>query len=364
MFRKLLATTAIAALMTAGALAQDEQQSPESMNKPLFNTAQGAGMDSETGFFEADASQILASDLLGMTVYNGSTDEAESVGEINDVVMGPGGNAEAVVIGVGGFLGIGEKEVAVDFAKISWIDRDGSRWLILDSSKEELEGAPEFDRASFEPEPAEQTAATDDTTDMMAADPAMEEGADTAANEEQSATMDEQSSDMAASEDEPAPGQADTAEAEQPAATEEEASDMAAGEEPASMDAEQTAEATNEEVDPAETAAIDPNSWTPVTNALSAEEVIGTRVYGANDEDIGEIGDVIVTADGNFEAYVVDVGGFLGIGEKPVALGAEELEILQDGDGGFHIRTAFTAEQLEGQPAYDENAYNDEMILR
>src|SRR5690606_5890301 len=123
----------------------------------------------------------------------------------------------------------------------SWVDRDGSRWLILDSSMEELEGAPAFDRTALLPEPAEETAAADDTTDMMAADPAMEE----------------------------------------------EASDMAASDEPAAAETEQTAEATSEEVDPAETAAIDPNSWTPVTNQLSAEELIGTRVYGANDEDIG-----------------------------------------------------------------------------
>ena len=338
MFRKLLATTAIAALMTTGALAQDEQKASESMNKPLFNSEQGAGMDSETGFFEADASQILASDLLGMTVYNGSTDDAESVGEINDVVMGSNGNAEAVVIGVGGFLGIGEKEVAVDFAKISWIDRDGSRWLILDSSKEELDGAPEFDRAAFDPEPAEQTAATDDTTDMMAADPAMEEETDTAATEEEPAVAEEEPSDMAATQ-----------------------------EEPAMQEETDSVEAPSEEIDPAETAAIDPNSWTSVTDQLSAEELIGTRVHGANDEDIGAIGDVIVTTDGKFEAYVVDVGGFLGIGAKPVALGADNLEILKDADGGLHIRTAFTQEQLEGQTAYDENAYQenaDEMILR
>ncbi|MEX0953656.1 MAG: PRC-barrel domain-containing protein [Rhizobiaceae bacterium] len=339
MFRKLLATTAITALMTAGALAQDEQQTADSMNKPLFNSEQGVGMDSETGFFEADATQILASDLMGMTVYNSAADDADAIGEINDVVMGASGSAEAVVIGVGGFLGIGEKEVAVDFAKISWTDRDGSRWLILDSSKEELENAPGFDRTAFLPEPAEETAAADDGgTDMMAADPAMEEDADMAATDDQPAVTEEEPSDMAATEDEPAP-----------------------------TEMEQTTEAAGEEVDPGETAAIDPNSWAPVTDQLSAEELIGTSVYGANDEDIGDIGDVIVTADGKFVAYVVDVGGFLGIGEKPVALGADELEILKDADGALHIRTAFTQEQLEGQSAYDENAYQDnadEMILR
>jgi sporulation protein YlmC with PRC-barrel domain len=321
MFRKLLATTAIAAIMTAGAMAQDQKPATDGSNNPLFSDRQEGMMQSETGFFEANASQILASDLLGMTLYNGPGDDAEAVGDINDVIMGPDGNAEAVVVGVGGFLGIGEKEVAVDFSRISWIDRDNARWLIIDSTKEELEGAPAFDRTAFEPTTEEETVASDNTTDTMATDPAMQEGQETAATEQQ------------------------------PAATE---------------GTNQTAQAENEQVDASETAAIDPNSWTPVTtDQLSADELLGTRVYGANDEDIGEIGDVIVTADGKFEAYVVDVGGFLGMGEKPVALGASELQILKDADGEFHIRTSFTQEQLEAQAAYDAEVYksNPEGII-
>lgn len=57
-----------------------------------------------------------------------------------------------------------------------------------------------------------------------------------------------------------------------------------------------------------------------VANAeLSSEQLIGTRVYGPGLEDVGEISDVLLTQDGQVTAYIVDVGGFLGLGEKPVA---------------------------------------------
>jgi sporulation protein YlmC with PRC-barrel domain len=360
MFRKLLATTAIAALMTAGALAQTEQPATDSMqDKPLFSDEQDSMMESDTGFFEANASQILASDLLGMSVYNGATDEAEMVGDINDVVMGPNGEAEAVVIGVGGFLGIGEKEVAVDFAKISWVDHENGRWLIIDSSKQELEGAPAFDRTAYlegQSAETEQTATADDTTDMMAADPEMEETAE--AEQPAAAETEQEPSDMAAAEDQTAePAMEEetaAAEAEQPAMTEEEQTDMAAAE--------------DEQIDSGETAAISEDGWTPVSGGdLSADDLIGTRVYGADNADLGEIGDVIVTADGQFEAYVIDVGGFLGIGEKPVALDAAELEVLSDAGGNLMIRTGFTQEELEGQSAYSDEGYEenrDEILLR
>jgi hypothetical protein len=56
-----------------------------------------------------------------------------------------------VVIGVGGFLGIGEKNVAIEFPKLSWMEGNGDRWLVTDASKEQLEALPDFDRAPYEP---------------------------------------------------------------------------------------------------------------------------------------------------------------------------------------------------------------------
>ena len=59
-----------------------------------------------------------ASKLVGLSVYN---DKNESVGSINDLLTDKSGNIKAVVIGVGGFLGVGEHLVAVPFDKVKFV---------------------------------------------------------------------------------------------------------------------------------------------------------------------------------------------------------------------------------------------------
>lgn len=70
----------------------------------------------------------------------------------------------------------------------------------------------------------------------------------------------------------------------------------------------------------------------PGSNHMMASELRGTRVYGANDENVGEIDDLVLTTDGEIAAAVVGVGGFLGLGEKNVAIPFSELEIRSSGD--------------------------------
>ena len=90
---------------------------------------------------------------------------------------------------------------------------------------------------------------------------------------------------------------------------------------------------------------------------IRAEELIGTTVYGADDDNIGEISDIVLTEDGKVDADIIDVGGFLGIGEKPVAVGIDKLAFMTDKDGKKYLYTNFTKEQLEAQPAYDKATY-------
>jgi sporulation protein YlmC with PRC-barrel domain len=59
------------------------------------------------------------SKVVGLSVYN---DNSESLGSINDVLMDKNGNIKAVVLGVGGFLGVGEHLVAVPFDKIKFVN--------------------------------------------------------------------------------------------------------------------------------------------------------------------------------------------------------------------------------------------------
>jgi hypothetical protein len=78
----------------------------------------GAG----TGQFmtQQQPGQWLASRLIGTTVVGANN---ESIGDVNDVLMERDGRAAAVVVGVGGFLGIGEKDVAVAFSALEFSSR-------------------------------------------------------------------------------------------------------------------------------------------------------------------------------------------------------------------------------------------------
>jgi sporulation protein YlmC with PRC-barrel domain len=60
-----------------------------------------------------------ASKMAGLSVYN---DNNESIGSINDMLMDKSGDIKAVVIGVGGFLGVGEHLVAVPFEKVKFVN--------------------------------------------------------------------------------------------------------------------------------------------------------------------------------------------------------------------------------------------------
>ena len=92
---------------------------------------------------------------------------------------------------------------------------------------------------------------------------------------------------------------------------------------------------------------------------IRAEEMVGTTVYGADDANVGEIGDVVLTSDGKVDAYIIDVGGFLGVGEKEVAVSGDNLTFMTDKDGNKYLYTNFTKEQLDAQAAYDEATYAD-----
>lgn len=76
-----------------------------------------------------------------------------------------------------------------------------------------------------------------------------------------------------------------------------------------------------------------------------------------DDTKVGEIGDVVLGGDKKVDAVVVDVGGFLGMDEKPVAVGLEKLKFLSDKDGNWYLYTNFTKAQLEAQTAFDKGTY-------
>lgn len=99
------------ALVAAPAWAQT---SPAPAGQPAGGQAGAANIQFIT---ESRPDMWPASQLEGVNVYN---DRNENIGDINDVLIDRQGKVEAVVIGVGGFLGIGDRNVAVPFNALRW----------------------------------------------------------------------------------------------------------------------------------------------------------------------------------------------------------------------------------------------------
>ena len=101
---------AASAMLASAAFAQ----SPSATTDRATTAAPAAASD--TSSFKGN---WRSSKLVGLNVYN---DSNESLGSINDLLTDKNGDIKAVVIGVGGFLGVGEHLVAVAFDKVKFVD--------------------------------------------------------------------------------------------------------------------------------------------------------------------------------------------------------------------------------------------------
>ncbi len=90
----------------------------------------------------------LASDVYKADVYNNAE---EKIGVVTDLIMDSSGNVTTAVVGVGGFLGAGKKEVAVLFKDLKVVTRDNKDWLVLNQTKEQLKAAPAYDKKTNKP---------------------------------------------------------------------------------------------------------------------------------------------------------------------------------------------------------------------
>ena len=95
------------------------------------------------------------SDYYNQSVYDTKDNK---IGDINDLLVEKDGKISAAIIGVGGFLGAGEKNVAIPFAALKLTEKNGKRYLVMDTTKEALNKAPgyTFDRTAKQWVPAKQ----------------------------------------------------------------------------------------------------------------------------------------------------------------------------------------------------------------
>jgi hypothetical protein len=112
---------------------------------PLAQQINIPSVGREAYFAKAPRDAISVRVYINRDVYN---DADEKIGVINDLVVGTDAKIAAAILGVGGFLGIGEKEVAVPFSSIQ-IKQRGNDWhLVTDATKNALKEAPAYEDTS------------------------------------------------------------------------------------------------------------------------------------------------------------------------------------------------------------------------
>ncbi len=255
---------------------------------------------------EMDPVAIAASDFIGKRVYAveaavdageyaGVQDGWNDIGEINDVILTRDGKVDAVLVDIGGFLGMGERQVALGMESVRFVSDSATAedlndyFLVINADRTLLEGAPDYMRTGAMPADATD-AATADTTAPAA---------DTTAGTDAEVAVTEPATTV------PAP--AGTKMVEGYAVIE------AAG--------------------------------------LTSDQLMGVRVFGPNDEDVGEISEIVLDANGAPAQVIVDVGGFLGMGEKPVAIDVTSLQIMKATDGeALRAYVQMTQDELETLP--------------
>ncbi|MEI4261775.1 PRC-barrel domain-containing protein [Roseovarius sp. D0-M9] len=170
--KKLMMTAAASALIAGGAIAQDTTTGTGT------DTGMAADAPAMTPAFTS-IDEMTVGDLVGMSVYEPN---GESIGDI-DYVVGAGGTAEAV-IGIGGFLGLGEHTVAVPLDELGY-DAD-QQMVTMETTREALEERPEIDESGLEGLPDETPLA-----DMMASDDMSDDSATTSDSMSDDATTDD-----------------------------------------------------------------------------------------------------------------------------------------------------------------------------
>lgn len=83
---------------------------------------------------------------------------------------------------------------------------------------------------------------------------------------------------------------------------------------------------------------------------LTQDILQGATVYGADDHKVGKVGHL--HGSGPAASVVIDVGGFLGIGSKPIAVPVGQLDFMRDEDGNVHATTGWTKDELEDMPEH------------
>ena len=278
--KRILATTALVMIMASGAYAANER----------------------IGSYQTQVTDIKASEFIGQRIYAvdtmpatdmvaaGAEKDWDDIGEINEVILGRDGQVKAVVLGIGGFLGMGEKNVAVPMTDVKFVkegDNATDYFLVVNANKESLTNLPAYVSA--------------------------EEKVDAAANTAANTTVD--------------PNTTANTTADTNTATDTAANSVA-------TDSNTTSSTTTDTGTMLVRPDIQREGYVAADAAeLTAEKLTGAEVYGPKDENVGEINRIVLTPDGKVDKVVLDIGGFLGMGAREVAVSMDQLNIVRNSNG-------------------------------
>ena len=278
----------LAAFLTCGAAAAYAQ--PQQAASPPAS----ATVDAKT----APAATADTRKLIGRNIKNA---DGETIGEIKSIYIDKDGKVDSVMVSVGGFLGVGDREV-----RIAWSDlkiTDNGEKVMVNMTKDQLKAKPEY-RYRNE---AWRGQVFTDTGPWMA-----------------------RPSDAARTADTSRPASDTLAQTTKPPA-----------------DRSTDRPATDRPNVAATTSTGDFNA----AGEMSGNALIGATVRNDNREAVGKIEDVYVDNSGAIKTVVVSVGGFLGMGSKDVAVKWSDLKLSRD-DKSIVIMTSWTKDSLKAMPDY------------
>jgi sporulation protein YlmC with PRC-barrel domain len=151
----LAATAGIAFAQTSGGSNQPAQKqtteqggtSSQKTDKGAIRSASPAASVRMT-FYTVRPADMRVSELLGATVHNLNNEE---IGEVKDLMLDDGKAVRGVIISVGGFLGIGDRKIAVEPQSLVVMEQnDGTISVTLNTNKEELQKAPQVTDADLD----------------------------------------------------------------------------------------------------------------------------------------------------------------------------------------------------------------------
>ena len=400
---RFLTTTALALVLTTGAFAAN--------HAPMLMRGDGteAAMPAETDIVFTTDAQVQAegyetytdpltiADVEEAPLYSAVT--GEEIGEVEDTVS-EGDQLRYLVLDVGGFLGIGEKTIAVAPDQVMAMRNPGlgDTRIYINATQEQLEQLPDYNsQAAAAMESAvgtlEGTVATDDG-DVVPAETVTEENqveTDAVVAEETTQAAEVVEQEVEETDTMMADGGTDAA------ATTDDATVVVVEEADTTEQPVETAQATDA-VTPTDSdntmttdgAVVTENGASPFTNR--AGDMVAQPVYGdeqfvadpnytvegyetvgdyntlldegaveeaplysaVTGEEIGEVEDAL-TENGALSALVLDIGGFLGLGEHTITVAPDQVMYMRDPGVLSDVRVYINAtkEQLEAIPSYN-----------